>query len=374
MTALIDALGALTIPHLVMIAVAGALFVWAALVALTATVLGLTRATLAWGLIVAAAFGALALAPVDPLTEGPGPDPALSYEAAVARFAAERAAISEPLNPLCEPQLRTHGQKTDRVVVLIHGVSSCPRAFETFAPVLFSGGANVLVPLLPQHGHADRATHAMATLTAASLRDAAADAVDIAAGLGDEIVILGISAGGTAAAWAAQNRAEVDRAILVAPFFGLAGFGIEANEFLMKAMLWLPDLTLYKDFGEREAWTDMPHAYVSQSSRAIGEIIRLGETVRQEAAQTPPAAGEIAAILNDADKAVSNALTDELLAAWAENGAAVTRFSFGEDRGLGHELIDPMEPNADTGLTHRLILQAIENPSALATSPFATAQ
>ena len=47
-----------------------------------------------------------------------------------------RARETTPLNSLCEPQLLTHGARTARVVVLLHGVSSCPQAFVDFAPLL----------------------------------------------------------------------------------------------------------------------------------------------------------------------------------------------------------------------------------------------
>ena len=45
-----------------------------------------------------------------------------------------------PLNPLCHPELMTHGARAARAVVLLHGISSCPRAFVDFAPMLFARG------------------------------------------------------------------------------------------------------------------------------------------------------------------------------------------------------------------------------------------
>ena len=48
-----------------------------------------------------------------------------------------------------------------------------------------------------------------------------ARAVDIAAGLGDQVTIAGLSAGGVVAAWAAQHRRDVHRAVLIAPSLGV---------------------------------------------------------------------------------------------------------------------------------------------------------
>jgi len=43
--------------------------------------------------------------------------------------------------------------------------------------------------------------------------------VDIAQRLGEQVVMLGISAGGVATAWAAQNRSDIDLAVIISPVF-----------------------------------------------------------------------------------------------------------------------------------------------------------
>ncbi|NJP05385.1 MAG: alpha/beta hydrolase [Chloroflexaceae bacterium] len=48
----------------------------------------------------------------------------------------------------------------------------------------------------------------------------ASESVDIARGLGRHVTIAGISVGGTIAGWAAQFRADVDCAVLIAPALG----------------------------------------------------------------------------------------------------------------------------------------------------------
>ena len=349
-----------TVTGRAIVGVGALLIVLVLLIAVTAVVFGLKRSLAIWVLLIAGLVAALVFLPVSTDGLGPNPDPTATYEAAMARFDADKASETTPLNPLCSPQLLGHGSRTDKVVVLIHGVSSCPQAFVDFAPLLFERGHNVLVMRLPQNGFADRATDALGDMTAEELAEFGDTSVDIATGLGEEVVVLGISAGGTVASWAAQNRADVDRAVLLAPFLGLSGFGTAFNKVLMRAMLLLPDFPIWKDPALREDFVGMPHAYQLQSTRGTGEIMRLALAVFRQAMAGAPAAGSIAVVTNDADTAVSNEVTDDLVAIWRDAGADPTTYVFAADHGLGHELIDPLEPGADPALTYPVIIDIIE--------------
>jgi carboxylesterase len=365
MDAITEFLGALTVTQRAILGVAAVLVAFAVLVAATSLVLSFRRALLLWLAVVAAVVAVTVLIPVDTTGLGATPRPEASYAAALARFEAENAKDPIPLNPLCEPKILGHGERTAKVVVLFHGVSSCPRAFVDFAPLLYDRGYNVLVARMPYNGHADRATDSLRNLTAEGLAAWGDASVDIAAGLGEEIVVLGISAGGTAAAWAAQNRPEVRRGVLVAPFFGLGNFGPRVNLALMRAMLLLPHLSIWKDPLLRDRFEGMPHAYQRQSTRATGEIMRLGLATYREATEGRPAAPEAAIVTNAADTAVANVVTGYLARRWQEGGMQVFEYEFPAEHGLGHELIDPLEPGADPALTYPVILQAIEDPSQL---------
>lgn len=336
------------------------LLVLAAAIALTAFLLSLRLALLLWFGGIAAIVATALVLPVDTSDLVAAPRPETSYEAAVARFEAEREANEIPLNPLCEPKLHGHGERTERVVVLMHGVSSCPHAFVDFAPILFEEGDNVLVVRMPRNGYADRSTDALRDLTAEDLAAFGDTSVDIAAGLGEEVVVLGISAGGTVAAWTAQNRPEVDRAVLVAPFFGLSDFGVRRNVFLMRIMLTLPHISIWKDPILRERHVGMAHAYQRQSTRATGEIMRLGLATYRQARERVPAAPAATFVTNAADTAVDNELTRLFAETWRADGMDVVSFEFPVEHGLGHELIDPEEPGADPAITYPVILDAID--------------
>ena len=69
---------------------------------------------------------------------------------------------------------------------------------------------------MPEHGDRNRLTDRIAGLTADALLQCASEALDAASGLGERSGVLGISMGGTLAAWAAQYR-DVAVAVPVAP-------------------------------------------------------------------------------------------------------------------------------------------------------------
>ncbi|MEW5421706.1 alpha/beta hydrolase [Amorphus sp. 3PC139-8] len=361
MTSVLQWIGPLSVTERALIGIALILLVVSVLIAVTVFFVGARRAAIGWVVILVASVAALLFLPISTAGLTASPNPTRSYADALERFAAHADNAPEPLNPFCESRLLGHGQRTDKVFVLLHGVSSCPQAFVDFAPLLYGRGHNVLVLRLPQHGYADRGTDALRYLTANKLATFADEAVDMATGLGDEVVVVGISTGGTIAGWLAQNRPEVDRAVLAAPFFGLSGFGPKMNLILMRAMLMLPDVSIWKDPVMREKSDKvMPHAYMRQSTRATGEIMRLGFATYREAQEAAPRASEIVVVTNEADTAVSNETTEAFEAVWKAQGAELVTYTFGAEHQLGHELFDPLEPGSNPSLTYPILLQLAE--------------
>lgn len=336
-------------------------------IVVTAVLTSAATAFVLWGSLIAAVLLAARFAPISTAGIKAHPDPAPDPGAAAARFAAY-AASPRPLNPLCHPEILDHGGRTRLAVVLLHGVSSCPRAFVDFAPQLHARGHTVISLRMPENGYADRATDAMKAITAERLAAWGDTAVDIAAGFGDEVAVLGISAGGTVAAWVGQTRPEVARAVLVAPMFGLGGLGAGANRAIMRLALSLPDISIWKDPVLRASFEGMPHAYKRQSSRATGEIMRLGHAAFGRASASRAAASAGALVTNDADTAVSNPMAERFAAAWVAHGLPVARVVFDASHRLGHELIDPLEPGSDPALTYPVLIDLLEGGTGAASA------
>jgi alpha-beta hydrolase superfamily lysophospholipase len=350
----------LSVAQKAMLALGLGLLIVVAGVAATAVLTSVPTALLLWSAALCLLLGAAFLTPVR--TEGlaSSPDPAASYAAAVARFGTDAAASPEPLNPLCHPELLLHGRSTRTAIVLLHGISSCPHAFVELAPMLHARGHNVLVLRMPENGYADRATDALKHLTAEKLARWGDMAADLGAGLGEEVVVLGISAGGTVAAWIAQNRPDVACAVLVAPMFGLARFGGAMDAAIMRLTLFLPDFSIWKDPLLRARFQGLPHCYKRQSSRATGEVLRLACAVRRQADAAPPAVASAVLVINANDRAVDNPVAARLADAWARRGTPVTRFEFPAAHRLGHDIIDPAEPGADPALAYPVLIDLIE--------------
>ena len=321
-------------------------------VAATAVVAGWYYAGLGWLL---AFVALLLLATVLPVMTGSlrsKPNPARSYDDAIERFHRATSRPEAPISDRCVPQLMVHGAPTEKVFVLLHGLSNCPYSFHAFAPELHQAGHTVLIPRMPYNGHADNTTDALRFTTARELAAFCDTCIDIASGLGREVLVIGISGGGILTGWIAQNRPEVRRAVLVAPAFGLAEFGIWSNAFLLRLALLLPNMSIWKDPILRARGPSRPHSYKRQSSHGTGEFLRLGLAVRRQARKERPAAGSIVIVTNAADDSVDSHVTFETAEIWERDGADLLRYQFDKDANLPHEMIDPTEPGAIPSLVY----------------------
>jgi len=352
-----------------LVLIAAMLAALAALVGATAVIAGIGWAVSGW-LVAVGLFLLLAtVLPVSTSELEARPNPAPSYAEAVARFNNARSNPEAPINSRCEPALLLHGHPTDRVYVLLHGLSNCPYTFIEWAPQLRAAGHTVFVPRMPWNGHKDTATDALRRSTAHELASFCDWCIDIASGLGRDVIVVGISGGGVLAGWMAQNRHEVTRAVLVAPAFGLAQFGGLPNAFLMRLMLLLPHISVWKDPVRRANGFSRPHSYKRVSTHGTGEYLRLGLAVRRQASRTRPAAGSIVVATNLADTSVDSTLTSQTAAIWERDGADVTRFAFPPGAHLPHEMIDPTEPGAMPSLVYP-VLTALAEPSGPLRLPF----
>ncbi|HSB66655.1 MAG TPA: alpha/beta fold hydrolase, partial [Anaerolineales bacterium] len=147
------------------------------------------------------------------------PRPVANYEEALRRIVAIQAEQVSALNPACVMQFMTHGQMAERAIVFAHGFTNCTKQFQILGEAFYQSGYNVLIPLLPYHGLADRMTTEQRRLSVKELVEYADTIVDIARGLGKQVVVVGLSGGGVITAWAAQHRSDLDLAVLISPAF-----------------------------------------------------------------------------------------------------------------------------------------------------------
>lgn len=276
--------------------------------------------------------GALLPASTDDLL--PRADPARSFAEAMRRATLQQRADSLVAAPGGSTVVLTHGARTPRAVVLLHGFTNSPRQFERFAPMLFAAGDNVYVPRLPQHALRHGSVVALGRLTAEQLRRSADSAVDIAAGLGDSVIVLGLSAGGTMAAWIAQYR-RVRRVVIIAPVLRLSRVPAPLSDPVTNIALRLPNVS----WSETPDPTE-PDRELGVSTRAIAELLRLGRVVRENARPLPPRTRDIAFLMNAHDRTVATAPAIELARRWSMQGAAVSVYRLPDSLKLRHDIVD----------------------------------
>lgn len=286
--------------------------------------------------------------------------PAASYAEAMARIAALHSSDGPEINPLCRGQALTHGRKVARVVVLLHGYTNCPQQFIPLATQLHARGCNVFVPRMPRHGLRDRLTLAQARLTAAELVQTTGAVLDIAQGLGEQVVVAGLSLGGTMAAWAAQHRADVARAVVMAPLLRTARIPAPLSRLVMYLALLLPSYFIWWDGASKAALVGPPYAYPRFATRAVAEVLWLSETIWRAAAQHAPAVPQIAVVTTPHDEAVDNRRVMALAQRWRAQGAAVQTYSFPADLALGHDFIDPYQAYQRTDVVYPLLMTLID--------------
>ncbi|GAC1477255.1 MAG: hypothetical protein NVS1B4_19610 [Gemmatimonadaceae bacterium] len=306
-----------------------------------------------WSILWRAATILVALAALVPVrTGGLGAhaQPTLSYDDALARADRRHAAEERVVADGGASTLLTHGHRTPRAIVLLHGFSNSPRQFLAFAERLHSEGDNVYLPRLPRHAVRPGSPDDMAGLTAEEMRDVGDAAVDIAHGLGDSVVVVGLSAGGVVAAWAGQQRTDVHRVVAIAPLLELAHIPRLLEDPLMNLALRAPNLT----HGQRVDST-RPDRVLGWSTHAVSQMMRLGASVRKAADRSPPAARELVVLLNEHDHTVKAGPAEDLARRWAAHGAAVRVYMLADSLSLPHDVIDPRETGGRTALIYPVL-------------------
>jgi carboxylesterase len=282
-------------------------------------------------------------------TLGPHPKPARDYESAIKLAAAFQQSDSAAATG-GESIIFVHGHRTPRAFVLFHGLTNSPRQFTKLAATLSDSGDNVFVPRLPEHALRGATSSDLGRLTAESLRNVADAAIDIASGLGDTVVVLGVSLGGNVAAWTAQFR-PVSRVVILAPALGLSNISTVLETPIMNLILRVPNYSK-----KEEPDTLRPDRELGWSSRGVGQMLRLGTAIRRAADNHAPAAHDVRVLANAHDHTVNREAVDELVEHWSAAGGHVTMLELADSLRLPHDIVDPDERTGNIKVVYPVIL------------------
>lgn len=277
----------------------------------------------------------LAIIPINISDLSSNPNPATSYENSIERIQSVIAEETGKVCDVCGTRLLTHGERTNKVVVLVHGLTNSPRQFQELGEMLYNDGYNVLIPRMPYHGLKTHTVSELENTTTEGLRLFSDEIVDMAAGLGGEITVVGLSGGGTVAAWIAQNRSDVNRAVLIAPLYGLAPVPPFASTMLGNLFARIPEITWASS-------SEVPResVYLGWSTRGIAEYLVFSRAAQPVAVGEPAQVKNIVLVTNGNDHTVNNGMSEAIVQKWETAGATVTRYQFDESLGLPHDYID----------------------------------
>ena len=286
------------------------------------------------------------------------PRPSRTYEEAVRVVDSLRAVDTPAISSECGTELLTHGRRTAHVVVLLHGLTNCPAQFDSLALLAYARGANVLVPRLPHHGFANRMTDELARVEARELCAFTDRVLDAASGLGDSVTVAGLSIGGVMAAWAAQERTDLDCAVVIAPMIGWARApGPWRASMLTRAGIALPNAFVWWDDQRQLDLPGPQHVYPRFSTRSVAATMLLGAAVCTDAARRAPASRSQVMITVGGDIAADNGAAAALVRAWRACGAReVRRYEFPAALHLNHDVVDPEQVGGNPALTYPVLM------------------
>lgn len=288
------------------------------------------------------------------------PDPAKDYDSATQRLETLKAQDGPDIIQPCRLQFLSHGHKTDQAIIFFHGYTACPDQFLTLGNLFFERGYNVLIPRMPHHGLNDRLTPIQANLKAEALVALADEAIDIAGGLGKTIKVMGLSMGGVLASWAAQQRRDVERAMIISPALGFQSLSYRWTRLIMWWALISPNSFRWWDPNAEANLPVPPYGYPRFSTRALAQILRLGFSVRDEAKKRPPAAKQVIMVTNANDQMVDQRPAAELVDRWRQRGATIRTCQFPANQQLFHDLIDPSQPSERTSIVYPILIDLME--------------
>lgn len=294
-----------------------------------------------------------------PPATSPTPDRTRDFDGAIARIETRQAQDDEVAASGARSVLLSHGHPTPRAFVLLHGFSDSPSQFRALGEYFFAHGDNVYIPRLPHHADRVRRVRELGRVRAEELATFGDSSVDVARSLGDTIIVVGLSAGGAIGAHLVQTRADVFRAVLLAPAIGAGRLSDEDQRDLIQLAAILPDI-----HRSERADSTRPDYIQGITTRGLAQVLRLGYSVREEAGSSPARGGSMVLVLNERDHTVNEDASLDLARRWSNHGASVAAYRFPASANLPHNVMEIPQRGGNPDL----VLPVIES-LALAQAP-----
>jgi len=244
------------------------------------------------------------------------------------RFAAEEAALGD-VTPGAEKRVVFQGaaRKTDWAVIYVHGFSATSEEIRPVPDrVADRLGANLFYMRLTGHG---RPGAKLGEARVADWIEDLGEAVALGKVLGDKVLIMGTSTGGTLSALlAAQDKSAADAYVFIAPNFALQAAGSELLTMPL-ARHWVPMLVGAerswepKNAQHGEFWTT---TYPTAAVMPLAAVTKAAREADYASVETP-----VLVFLSDADTVVKPEVTRAVMANWPGSEIVALEMGAGDD-------------------------------------------
>ncbi len=271
-----------------------------------------------------------------------------TWQGSLERVAQIMEKDDESIAPACRTQLLSHDTPTPQAYVMIHGYTNAPAQFREVAQAFFDDGANVLVPRIPYHGYADPLTRELSNLTPEVFEEFCNEVAEAAAGLGERVVVVGLSLGGLLASYMGKMRDEVAEVRLVSPFIQPKSVPEWVDAPFDAAMRALPDVYSWWNPKLHEKEVAGTWATPKFSMKAIGAQIAFRRQVERTDAARKTKLDRVLLVLNEADIAVRNDVAARFVTSQLEPVAELTEVvELSKSLGFTHDVFEPNGDNHD---------------------------
>ena len=278
----------------------------------------------------------------------------MNYTTAVKRIEGLQKEEGKKIDPACRTVFLNNKKKTKRVIVFFHGITNCPYQFHDLGPIFYKKGYNVFVPRAPFHGYQDKLTIELKHLDTKTIIHYVDEMCEIAMGLGDEVIVMGLSAGGVMATYAAKKY-PLKKAIAVAPAMSIPVLPWAVQKPLIAFGKMLKPLFVWwteplKFFAPPSAHELPPEskAYPRFSVHALFSFFDVGTSIISAITHTTPKAESFCLITNENDATTHPKVIEIIQENWGNYyGKKYEHHVIEKKYNLPHDFIDPTQPGSD---------------------------
>lgn len=296
-------------------------------------------------------------------------DPATTPSEAHERFAALSAIDADECVDPCRGILLEPNGPALATFVCFHGFTHCPDQFRPVGEVLRSCGFRVLVTRQPRHGLPDRLTKSLRDLEPIELIDSVDRTIDIAAGFGGPVYVLGLSGGGIQAAWAAATRVEVAHTLVISPATSPGWASVPVVRLFVRFRSLLPETYIWWDPRTKTERVQSVHEYPGFPLPGIIPLLHMAIELGDRRIEVNHRVRRAILLTNPNDHAVSRHAARWMMArAFGGHAADLRELRLAGDLRWGHDFIDvAAEHHGEPSQVAEIVLAAfglVDDPTA----------